>query len=241
LLLADSPYTQDRGSHASVFFCNIEGGQATTSVSANSTLLWGEGNLNSDPQFVSLVANNHRLLANSPCVDAGTNVTAAFTNLDLAAVDLDGIPRPLDGNGDGLARHDIGAYEYFLATADSNGDGIPDGWTWQFGLNPTDSTVAAGDPDGDAFTTFQEWIADTDPTNSLSYFRVEAILPGPPVTVQFLGSTNRQYSLSSATTLADPVWTDVAGQVDIPGGGLDSLADTNSAAGKFYRVRVKIP
>jgi len=242
LLLADSPYTEDRGSHASVFFCNIEGGQASTSVSANSTLLWGEGNISSDPRFVNLAANNYRLNTNSSCIDAGTNVTSMLTNQSLANHDFDGVPRPLDGNDDGLARPDIGAYEHLMVTADSNGDGIPDGWTWDFGLNPTDPTVAEGNPDGDAHTTLQEWIADTDPTNALSYFRIAAIATGPPVTVEFLSSTNRQYTLSASPTLVEPVWTDVAGQVDVPGGGgLDSLTDTNGAGGNFYRVRAKLP
>ena len=37
---------------------------------------------------------------------AGTNLSVSITN------DLDGRPRPLDGNGDGLAAFDMGAYEY---------------------------------------------------------------------------------------------------------------------------------
>jgi len=242
-LLEDSPYTQDPGSHATVLFCNVEGGQATATVEPNSTFLWGAGNISSDPQFVNLAANNYRLNTNSPCIDTGTNITALLTNLNLASYDFDGVPRPLDGNGDGLARSDIGAYEHLLATADSNGDGIPDGWTWHFGLNPTDPTVAAGNPDGDPHTTLQEWISDTDPTNTLSWFRVEAISPGPPVAVHFLSSTNRQYTLSAATALTtNPAWTNVPGLSDVPGrGGLDSLKDTNSAAEKFYRVGVRPP
>jgi hypothetical protein len=243
-LLEDSPYSQDPGSHASVLFCNVEGGLPTASVEPNSTLTWGAGNLNANPQFVNLAANDYRLRTNSPCIDAGTNVTMALTNFNVAITnDLDGVPRALDGNGVGLAQFDIGAYEYLLATADSNGDGIPDGWTWNYRLNPTDSNLAAGNPDGDAHTTFQEWVADTDPTNALSSFRIEVIAPGPPITMQFLSSSNRQYTLAYTTNLVSaPVWMNVANQVGIAGsGGLDSLADTNWAMEKFYRVVVKLP
>jgi hypothetical protein len=238
--LADSPSTEDRGSHATVTHSDVEGGQATATVSANSTLAWGPGNLNADPQFT----NNYRLRANSPCVDAGTNASAIATNLGQNVThDLDGTPRPLDGNGDGLARFDVGAYEYLLANADSNSDGIPDGWCQRYGLNPIDPNVASGNPDGDPHTTYQEWVSDTDPTNALSYFRIAAISNLPPVTVSFASSSNRQYTLVCSTNLVGTVWADVAGQVDVPGNGrLRTLTDTNAAAPeKFYRVSVKVP
>jgi parallel beta helix pectate lyase-like protein/thrombospondin type 3 repeat protein len=62
-------------------------------------------------------APDFHLLPASPAIDAGTNG-------DLEAIDLDGTPRPADGNGDGIAIVDIGAYE--LPTPDADGDGIPD-------------------------------------------------------------------------------------------------------------------
>jgi hypothetical protein len=66
----------------------------------------GVGNITNEPAFVNPAAGNYRLPADSPCIDAGTNLSASITN------DLDGRPRPLDGNGDGLAAFDMGAYEY---------------------------------------------------------------------------------------------------------------------------------
>jgi hypothetical protein len=161
---------------------------------------------------------------------------------NLLTTDLAGLPRPLDGNGDGVAAFDMGAYEFLLPTADSNRDGIPDGWTHQHGLNPTAPTVAAGNPDQDAHTTFQEWQADTDPTNAHSCFRIEAIAHGPPVAVQFLSSSNRVYTLCSATNLTEGGWSDVPGQADVPGtGSLHSLSDANAGPAQFYRVRVRVP
>jgi hypothetical protein len=88
--LDDSPYTGDLGSHATVLYCDVEGGQGTASVSTNSTLVWGAGNINIDPQFASTSSHDLHLKSQagrwnpateswvtdgvtSPCIDAGTS------------------------------------------------------------------------------------------------------------------------------------------------------------------------
>jgi hypothetical protein len=63
----------------------------------------GQGNIGADPRFVG--PNDFHLLSNSPCIDAGTNT-------NCPATDKDGNKRPSDGNGDGRAVCDMGAYEY---------------------------------------------------------------------------------------------------------------------------------
>jgi hypothetical protein len=60
-----------------------------------------------------------RLLAGCPAVDAGSAEAAPTT-------DAAGLPRPLDGDGDGEAAWDIGAHEYLNPTADSDADGLLD-------------------------------------------------------------------------------------------------------------------
>lgn len=60
--------------------------------------------INLDPLLADRNAGNCRLLPGSPCVDAGAAANAP-------EIDLDGIVRPRDGDGDGTAAIDIGCYE----------------------------------------------------------------------------------------------------------------------------------
>jgi hypothetical protein len=57
-----------------------------------------------DAGFVDAAGGDHRLLGGSPLVDAGDPATAQ-------GLDLDGNPLVADGDGDGIARRDLGAFE----------------------------------------------------------------------------------------------------------------------------------
>jgi parallel beta-helix repeat protein len=219
-----------------VAYSDIQGGTNNATLGTSGKLVGGPGNIDVDPLFLNRTATNFHLTAASPCLDVGTNLSAILTS------DFDGTPRPLDGNGDSLASFDMGAYEFLLPTADSNGDGIPDGWCRDHGFNPIDPNVAAGNPDNDPFTTGEEWTADTDPTNSSSFFRIIAISNQPPVTVHFQSSSNRVYTLLGTSNLTQAAWSRLPGQTDVPGaGGPDALIDTNDAPRQFYRIEVKTP
>jgi hypothetical protein len=78
----------------------------------------GLGNIGADPLFADGFG---RLSPGSPAIDAGSN--------DLVPpevkTDLDGNPRIIDGNGDGKAIVDMGAFEFRIA-GDLNADGVVD-------------------------------------------------------------------------------------------------------------------
>ncbi len=71
---------------------------------------------------------------------------------------------PQDSDGDDLTD----AFETLVSAtnpnnADTDSDGMPDGWEWNHGLNPHDAADAADDPDGDWLTNFQEYTNDNNP------------------------------------------------------------------------------
>jgi len=179
--------------------------------------------------FLDLAGGDLRLHFGSPCIDAGTNLSAIITT------DFAGAPRPLDGDGNGVAAFDIGAYEFNLLST------VGIDWLASYGLNPHDPMVFASDPDTDGFTSLQEWVADTNPTNANSLFKIVTISNGPPVEVSFFSSSNRVYTLVSSTNLSSN-WELVEGQANMPGtGALMMLQDTNALANEFYRVGVFVP
>ncbi|MBW6513532.1 MAG: right-handed parallel beta-helix repeat-containing protein [Candidatus Syntrophosphaera sp.] len=75
----------------------------------------GATNIFGDPQFTDPAQGILTLMATSPCIDAGT---PDATGLGLPDIDLAGMPRIVDGNGDGTPRIDIGCYEWQVPVTD---------------------------------------------------------------------------------------------------------------------------
>ncbi len=85
--------------------CGNGGGACTITYSDVEGGWSGKGNIDAQPGFANPSAGDYRLRMTSPAIDAGTNQ-------DAPDHDLVGVSRPLDGNGDGVAVADMGAYEF---------------------------------------------------------------------------------------------------------------------------------
>ncbi len=92
-----------------ISYSDIEGGEAGIVTNNNGTVNWLEGNINEDPLFVGTGDDPYSLLEDSPCIDAGIPDT---TGLSLPPWDIIGNLRIWDGDGNGSAIIDMGAYEY---------------------------------------------------------------------------------------------------------------------------------
>lgn len=196
---------------------------------------WGSDVVTDAPGFVNAAAFDFRLTTNSPCVDAGGP-------LGVVMQDIDRVVRPLDGNRDGTAAVDIGAYELMNALADSNTNGMPDGWEQQYYGSPLSSANPTADDDGDGASNGDEGVADTNPRATNSVLRVIHLIDEQDFwSVQFMSSTARVYTIESSMDAVMTNWC-VNGAANKKGsGGLTSMKGTNSTSFCRFRVRVGLP
>ncbi len=92
-----------------ISFSDLEGGESGIITQNNAVIYWGNGNIDENPIFNQFGEEPFSLQNNSPCIDAGLNSIPGF---NLPIWDLIGNQRIWDGDGNGSAIVDMGAYEY---------------------------------------------------------------------------------------------------------------------------------
>jgi len=123
------------------------------------------------------------------------------------------------------------------AGGDGDGDGIPDEWEFLHFACAT-GAVAGADADHDRATNEDEYIADTDPNDSNSFFAVSSIEAGS-IVVGFQSESDRSYDVQFSENPVSGSWSDL--QQAIPGdGSIILVTDTNEATARNYRVRVQL-
>ena len=116
-----------------------------------------------------------------------------------------------------------------IADYDTDMDGLPDWWEDAYG-----ETDAGADPDADQFTNYEEWLADTVPTNGNSFLEVTTYTNA--TSLIFSSSTNRKYQIEYSTSLFQGIWTEYGGLID--GANAQTVQEVSTTgSNRFYRVR----
>lgn len=183
----------------------------------------GSGNITDEPLFLNQAVGDLRLQSNSPCINAGHNQYVSV------AADLTGSPRTAGGTVD------IGAYE-----CQSPASTISHAWLLHYGLSP-DGLADTADPDRDGMNNWQEWRADTVPTNTASALRLcsPSVVPSG-VSLVWESVNTRRYWIERATNLGPQAFielcaSNISGEEDTT-----TLTLTNATwpTPSFYRVGV---
>ncbi len=173
------------------------------------------GNIDVDPVFVNSAAGDYHLHFGSPAIDSGGTCSSVCKTVP----DLDGLIRPIDGNGDGSAVRDMGAYEYGHRA-------------------PTVSAVASAPmPLANTPDTFLATASDPDPGDAVSLswaFDDGAKASGASVVHTFAGpgAHTATVTATDSSGLSATATATVTVTVDVPGTPNTKIRKAKIVAGK---------
>lgn len=120
---------------------------------------------------------------------------------------------------------------FYENLTDDDLDGILDGWEWSF--FPDLARDGTGDADSDGVTDFDEYVADTSPTNGADYFRIAGseVLTNGDVIIHWNSSPDRTYNVYRASAISSS-WTNVMEAAGT--GGRQSYTNSAGGAGPLF-------
>lgn len=204
---------------------DYDGGSGLNYCCATPLPEGGAGNIAGPPLFVSESLADLHLRSDSPCINSGNN------SYVLTSTDIEGLPRIRGGTVD------IGAYEFQNPSST-----ISYSWLQQYGLS-THGDADFADADGDGMNNWEEWIADTNPTNAASLLRMVGASPSNgEIVVTWQSVSTRNYSVERASQLVPSGTSFSTIAMNVPGiEGYTSYADTNAPSNgpSYYRISVR--
>jgi hypothetical protein len=119
---------------------------------------------------------------------------------------------------------------------DTDGDGIPDAWEAAHGFATNNLADAMLDPDGDGMANWQEYVAGTDPTDSLSYLKIDSWTAAGGTIISFGSISNKTYTVEYTEALGSGLWSKLA---DVPArntNATEAILDSGYTSGRYYRL-----
>lgn len=169
------------------------------------------------------------------CTTVATNTAGGFVGVSITSGAISAAtiyPRGSFASIDDL---------HFAGNPDCDEDGMYDDFERTYFGGATNGLPNV-DNDGDKVFNVDEFLADTSPVNSNSYFRISGIAMDETNTVTFTSSDQRSYDLEYTDNPVDQNWTNVAGSIDVPGNaGTTTLEDGAPLPTRTYRVITRLP
>ena len=130
-----------------------------------------------------------------------------------------------------------------VGDADSDGDGLPDGWEAAHGLDPHDPNAgqgALGDLDGDGVTNRDEFLAGTDPGSADDHLMLQAQRADDgAVVLSFQGQSNHDYIVYQSDQIIRPVWRMIQLAQAGPTGRTIQLRLSPTSSGGYFKVGLR--
>jgi uncharacterized repeat protein (TIGR03803 family) len=129
-------------------------------------------------------------------------------------------------------------------TGDDDGDGLPNGWE-QRHFGDSTAAQAGDDSDGDGRSNWAEYVAATDPTDSLDVLALDDLVFNSTFGFDFMARTGRVYWVDYNNDPGDPgsTWQNLATNITVGTAQAWPVVDTNlnGVARRAYRIGVRLP